>query len=663
MSQSRSGTAERIAWWCLISVPVAVPLAVSQVPFARGDLLTYSGFLVPKLFALGVLTGTSLVAWAVAVVRGQGSIRRVPNAWWLVGFFGLAIVSTATALHVPTALFGESTQYTGLFFFLLCGALLFLGVQLVSSASRMRELSFSVVLGGALVALFGIAQVLGAEPFPTPGALSWVVYRGASTLGNPDFTGTYLILPLLLSVGIALSQAGLARRIAAWSASALLAFALLITMTRGAWVGAVVGLGVMIVVTERSGSVSRRTLLALIGVAAAIVVAVVALNPGMVAERLADLTGGWASAGGGRLLIWREALAVIGRHPILGVGPGSYRLGWYPIASLERLAVATRSVAVDPHNVLLMLAATVGIPAMVVGVCFVVSVVSTGMKGATSHASTSTRVIYAAWWSAIIGLATAFVFALNAIVTMSCLWLAMGVVLAAQSRSASISRRGSLVVASVVMLFALAAIVVSSVYLLSDYTLARAQSRAPLRLAQRAVAQAPWNADARTQSAYESAAAAVLALQAHEPDAASLLEAADDETLRLIAFNPHEWYSYYLRAKLMTDAGAVAGPDVLAKAVVAADDGLAVYPASMQLRIQRALALMELGRYEQVATALADVWNADPRDYQPGVIYAEALVRLGRNAEVTGVLDELGKRFEADPEAVEEIAQLRQTAE
>ena len=84
-----------------------------------------------------------------------------------------------------------------------------------------------------------------------------IFFRGPSLLGNPDFTGTFLVVPAVLSAALGLSARGSRERYIAWACFGVSVLGIAISLTRGAWIGVVVGMLVLVVAAARSGDTRR----------------------------------------------------------------------------------------------------------------------------------------------------------------------------------------------------------------------------------------------------------------------------------------------------------------------------------------------------------------------------------------------------------------------
>ena len=642
---------ERIAWYALLAVPAGVPVAISKMPFTSLPPITSTLVVYPKLFVLSWLVGVSLLAWVSGVLIGEIKIRAVPLGWPLVTFFGLACLSTALGLSPMTAFFGGDYYAVGLLVLLLGGALYLLLTQLVTNVDRMNAFSWAMVAGGVVVAIVGLLQMAGVDPLGATSLPGFMNARGTSLLGNPDFTGNYLVVPAVIAATLTLSEARATRRAVAGCAFVLTSSALLGTLTRGAGLGFAVGVVVLGVAFARVPSkIGRWQHLALgAAVTLAIPALIVLRNPVRLTRQILDLSGG-ATAGSGRLILWREAVAIASRHALLGTGPDSYRLGWYAVrdaASVRLSGLSTLSQ--DPHNVALLLAATVGVPAALVAFGFVVASLATTRTAAFSRdESGSGRLLYAGWWASLLGLCLALIFATSTIPIVVVLFSATGILMAGKARLRGWSLGTHWAAAFAAALLALAAMSISTTTIAADAMMLQAKrSSNGAALARRAATLAPWYPAAREKAAFDYADAVVAAVEAGKHTVAVATAATDAESgLRaLIVSNPQEHKYYVHLASYLDNVGSVLGADAFTRASTAADVALEIYPVSAEAAYLKGVAQLDLGDPSAAVKALAPLWDIDPAYPNAGVVYAEALLRSGDLARAERVVRTLTKRF------------------
>jgi putative inorganic carbon (hco3(-)) transporter len=185
-----------------------------------------------------------------------------------------------------------------------------------------RRLLNMFVIGGVAVALLGLLQFAGyllhaqsaPESFAAGGGLLGRIQRVTSVYGNPNNLGLYIgrVWPLAAMLALAAREEHAPRWLARgyWLCVLLCLGALLVSLSRGAWLGAGAALIVLMLPATRRRFGGRRLPGALI--VGAIVVTVAGL--------IFALRGGPLGASADvRILFWQESIKLLERRP-LGVG-------------------------------------------------------------------------------------------------------------------------------------------------------------------------------------------------------------------------------------------------------------------------------------------------------------------------------------------------------
>ena len=207
------------------------------------------------------------------------------------------------------------------------------------------------VLGGALIALIGLGQwALGENLITAEG-----VGRVRGFYGSPNNLALYLgrVLPLVAAI-VAWGQRG-PRKWLYGIAMLLLAAALFLTYSRGAWV-----VGVPASLLFLAAMRGRRTLAAATGVLVVLAIGVLLV---VGAGRLTSLLDTSAGTTFFRVQLWRSSLAMIQDHPLLGVGLDNF-LYAYRSAYVLPTAWAEFDLS-HPHNLILDFWLRLGIPGLV----------------------------------------------------------------------------------------------------------------------------------------------------------------------------------------------------------------------------------------------------------------------------------------------------------
>ncbi len=322
----------------LIRPALGVLLVVPAVPF--GSLRQVS-LGVMNVGATEVLVGLVVIAWLARMVAR----REIRSEWPALSlpvavFMGVILLSTLGSASLQHSL-KELIKWAEVLALLV----------LVSTEMRGRwqRALIGVVLGtGALAALQGIYQFLfqvGPESFVLFGRFM----RAFGTFEQPNPFGGYLGLTLPLALGILAaailpSMPRANRWWVLWAAGCggLMLAALVMTWSRGAWLGLAAAVGVMILtmVARRGRAALWATVLAVV-VSYGLLAGGVARIPPSIVERFSDLVpfAGVTDVRGvevtdanfavvERMAHWQAALAMWTDHPWLGVGIGNYEVAY-----------------------------------------------------------------------------------------------------------------------------------------------------------------------------------------------------------------------------------------------------------------------------------------------------------------------------------------------
>ena len=175
---------------------------------------------VPKTTTLRILVGMMTILWIVEWVLKGGLDRRYsiasystritnwvreqPTRWVVVAatvYITVVLISTFLSTAFYTSVWGEvSAQfgysaYTTLSYFLLFAII----VTHVKTRGQLWRLTGAIVAVGAIVAIYGIFQRYGLDPWDLGETGS---DRITGTMANPVFTGSFLVIPSLFTFGL-----------------------------------------------------------------------------------------------------------------------------------------------------------------------------------------------------------------------------------------------------------------------------------------------------------------------------------------------------------------------------------------------------------------------------------------------------------------------------
>ena len=359
----------------------------------------------------------------------------------LLAFLILIVLSTIFSINVPKAILGEENRYEGLLTFIVYFLTYYCAKYHFSYNKYLKNFAFATVL---ITSVTGILQYYNLFPIylifniPHPSSVA------LSTFGHRNFFGSFLaiVVPIFMALYII-------KKKKAYLIISLVSFwAMLVSMTRSSWVGLAVAsiFGLIYIIKNFNKEIFIRALQIIIGSAA---IFVFVLTPpqfisnlinknskyysiegrlNLVENDISNILGDEsvqqkANSGSGRIGIWMATLNSIAKEPFLGTGPDTlkdalinnsveyvvYRLGYY------------HEIVDKAHNEYLQIAATIGIPALIIYLAFLAQII---FKEKNIFRNNNTFIF---WVSIISYLAQAF-FNISTIGVAPIFWLLLGVV-------------------------------------------------------------------------------------------------------------------------------------------------------------------------------------------------------------------------------------------
>ena len=370
------------------SLPVGrwiLTFAVSLIPLSFLPN-TVDEFVLPKLLLARLLVLVLTVVLVAGWLR-QGAVnwKRTHLDLPLLAFIVSAGIAAVFAINGNVAIFGTYDRWEGFLTITTYGLLFWLAAQVMSGEGDANWVIWSLLFSGYVAAVVAVLQsafgVLGGGSFF--GGTTYI--RADSTMAAPDFLGIFLAMLLPIAFGKFIgARSGLVRLLSA-NLVLVLSLGLLASFTRSAWIGAVVGLAV--VVALHGG---RFRIVPVLSFAAVLVIAFGALAllvttrptsvPSGIANvyarivSIADLSTGTAAD---RLSIWKETLPLIAARPVLGYGPDTFGLVYPQFQTTNR----NGTLFDKPHEEALGVLATEGVVGFIAYIWILFAFVRTFWKG------------------------------------------------------------------------------------------------------------------------------------------------------------------------------------------------------------------------------------------------------------------------------------------
>lgn len=303
-------------------------------------LLAFVALLQVSIFAAQVMLTVTAVLWLVLVVR-NGERIEVPWMFWPLAIYaGWTIFAAIVAIDREVSI--RDTKQLVLF------AIIPIAYRLLPGRRSLTAVDVIITVG-ALEAIAGIFQY----------AILNFNHLGQRVQGSLTHYMTYSGV-LMLVACTALARILFRRQDRTWPALVMpaLLVALALTMSRNAWVGVCVGMGLLFLLRD-------FRLVALLPVAAGLFLSVA---PTHLTERLYSSFSLTDPTNRDRVAMMKSGVRIIKDHPLTGVGPDAVRLV-YP---RYRDAAAERQLNPHLHNVPLQIAAERGLPALAIWLWFIV---------------------------------------------------------------------------------------------------------------------------------------------------------------------------------------------------------------------------------------------------------------------------------------------------
>jgi len=320
--------------------------ALPSAPLERAAclaLLAFAAALQLSIAAADILLTIAAILWVGVLVRNRERVEVPPMFWPLAAYAGATLVAAFFSVDPRTSLI-DSKQ-------LVLLIIVPLTYRLFRGPRALLAVDVIITIG-ALSATWGIVQYLILN-------FDHLGRRPAGALGHYM---TYSGLLMLVACA-AVSRVMFAKHHRAWAALVLpaLVLALLFTFTRSAWVGACVGIGLLFLLRD-------FRLLGLLPVALA---GFLAFAPAELTARLYSTFSLTDPSNVDRVAMMKSGLRIIKDDPLTGVGPNMI-IEVYPH---YRDKTAVNQLNPHLHNVPLQIAAERGLPALLVWIWFIATLV------------------------------------------------------------------------------------------------------------------------------------------------------------------------------------------------------------------------------------------------------------------------------------------------
>lgn len=308
--------------------------------------------LAPFLPTMAVL-GLAAIGYACVALRLVRERDR-PLAWspinrYIILYAAIYLAGTFFSVDLEGSLNPGLLRVAFILFAVVLG-------NAVSNRRQLDTLIFLMVLAGTAVAAYGILQYIFRWGYQSAAwvdsdMFSGIEFRVPSTLENPNMLGQYFLLAIPLGGAKLLSSREWGARIFYLCCCGLMCVCMLLTFSRGAWLGLLFAGAVFFVFLN-----PRLMLLAPFAL-----IALYFILPDTVISRFTSIGDLSDDSTSYRLYIWLGTLAMLKDYWLCGIGPGEDAFNMvYPAYSYNAIT------APHSHNLFLQIVCDAGITALVV---------------------------------------------------------------------------------------------------------------------------------------------------------------------------------------------------------------------------------------------------------------------------------------------------------
>jgi O-antigen ligase len=340
----------------------------------------------PKIYFVYIVT---LTIWGLYCLDEKGEkIKKDFLELTLIGYIIICVLSTIFSIDRVRSIWGNFGREEGLFA-IIAYCLLFIAAKRYYIFNQ-KHVEFMLIPSLA-VAIYGILQYFGFDPIPRDFIRIYWKGRAFSTIGNPNFLGTYitLILPIFIFSYISSQKKRYMLGIC------ITFFALLCTLTRSAWLGTLTAVFIQAWYVMRYKYNSKYFIIT-IGMLGFMALLFNFCSDGQLFDRFKSISedavqvvvksSNYQNAGSNRVFIWERVLHLIKQRPILGYGLETLDIIFTKtyhdeiIASYGRLAIFDKA-----HNEFLNIAVSTGVTSLIFYITFILSAVYKAFKRVESN--------------------------------------------------------------------------------------------------------------------------------------------------------------------------------------------------------------------------------------------------------------------------------------
>lgn len=341
----------------IISIICIVPLIIT--PYKRDY------YYEAKTYAIYILCFFSFLPFLF--LKLQKHFKENKSLYFILLTYILTlIISTFFSINFFQSLYGKIYRYEGLYT-LLCYIIIFI-ISSCCYKFNKNHLTYLFTCS-SIISIYGLMQYFGYNIFKIdPIRIKWIKYV-YSTIGNPNFLGSYLVLILPLAIYCFIKT----KKLIFLAISCLHFITLLLTKTRSAWIGFLISFLLLIFLSIKNKNDFKNLYKVIICIF--IITAFINLNlNNLLYQRFSSIINYAKSvttkstlkeySGSNRIFIWKRILKLIQKRPLIGYGPDTFDIAFMNNYEKEVKKYIGNIIIDKAHNEYLQIAVCCGIPTL-----------------------------------------------------------------------------------------------------------------------------------------------------------------------------------------------------------------------------------------------------------------------------------------------------------
>lgn len=303
---------------------------------------------LPTMLVLLMLICTALSLILKIAITKDFKLKYFKTNVWILIFVLVVGISAMTSISLE-----ESRNIA-----LLMGAFIlsyFVVINTIENKKQFKFILYLFIIATVLTAVYGLYQYkygdLYSQAWLDTDMFEDIKMRVYSTFENPNVYGEYLILAIPIIISLMWKEKGIAKKLMLLAALGITMLAMVLTFSRGCWLGAMFAIALLAVMIDR-----RFIILGILAL-----MAMPFVLPETIINRFMSIGNMGDSSTSYRVYIWLGTLAMLKDYWFSGIGMGITSFNTvYPIYSYNNVTTP------HSHNLFLQIVVEYGIVGLII---------------------------------------------------------------------------------------------------------------------------------------------------------------------------------------------------------------------------------------------------------------------------------------------------------